>query len=402
MIKVLAAPAAYILSDRVGSEPYISYALLSSLASNFDVKFYAIVNRVDLDQQIHPNIKVIKANVNLNGGLVENVAFLLQYGRISVKVLRKEGISLIHHILPSGSGFNPLSLLKLTEKYPFIMGPVQCPQTFSFEDERLLAGRASWSLLRRKWTFEFVLESLLLESASPILKIVADKTLNDCDVLVAVNEEAKNLYAKYVDATKIEVIPFGVDTNQFSYHIPPDNHDVLALGGLFKRKGFDFLIKAMNKVVKESPDARLHIVGDGPQRGSLMKLAKELNLEKHVIFHGFIPLRKVPEFYRMCRVMCSPSLSESFGRVIIEAMASGRPVIATGTIGARGIIKHGRTGFLVPIADSKALANALLKVLSDYDLACKMGLEGRREAEEKYDWKVIAQRYYEIYESLIS
>jgi len=402
MIKVLAAPAAYTLSDRVGTEPYISYALLSSLASNFDVKFYAIVNRAELDQPIHPNVEIIETNVNLNGGLIEKIAFVLQYGRISAKVLRKEDISLIHHILPSGSGFNPIPLLKFAQKYPFIMGPVQCPQTVSFEDEHLLAGRASWSILRKEGSLKFAFEDLLMRFTHPMLRILSNETLNECDVLVAVNEDAKNLYAKYVDASKIEVIPFGVDTNQFRYSTPPDNHDILALGGLFKRKGFDFLIEAMNRVVKEFPDAKLHIVGDGPQRGNLMKLAKKLNLEKHVIFHGFIPLRKVPEFYRMCRVMCLPSLSESFGRVIIEAMASGRPVIATRTIGARGIIKHGKTGFLVPVADSKALANALFKVLSDYDLTCKMGLEGRREVEGKYDWKVIAQMYYEIYESLIS
>jgi glycosyltransferase involved in cell wall biosynthesis len=398
-MKVLATPAAYTLSDRVGTEPYISYALLYFLSKDYNVKYFAITNRAELDTFLPSNIKNIEAHVNFSGDqLIENIAFVLKYAKLSIDVLKKENISLIHHILPSGTGFNPLSLIGLTRKYPFIMGPVQCPQTITFPDEDLLGGRASWSILRKANIFSSILREIILKLGSPIINRLAEQTLTDCDTLIAVNNAAKKLYSKYISINKIKVVPFGVEIKRFNFSTPPPNKNILAIGGLFRRKGFDQLIKAMPIIQREFPDVKLQIVGSGPQMYNLKNLANKLGVNPNVVFHGFVHLKNVPKFFNRCNLMCLPSLSESFGRVIIEAMASGRPVVATRTIGAKEIVEHGRTGLLIPIGDATSLAEALLKMLGNPELLNKMSYEARRIVEKKYDWRIIAEKYYEIYE----
>jgi glycosyltransferase involved in cell wall biosynthesis len=99
--------------------------------------------------------------------------------------------------------------------------------------------------------------------------------------------------------------------------------------------------------------------------------------------------------------MCLPTLNESFGLVVLEAMASGRPVVVTKTVGPSELVGDGKNGFIVSTADSDAIADAIIKIFSDYELSSKMGVEGRRLVEEKYDWSVIAKRYFEIYSELL-
>jgi len=102
--------------------------------------------------------------------------------------------------------------------------------------------------------------------------------------------------------------------------------------------------------------------------------------------------------FKNCRVFCHPTLSDAFTPIRLEAMASGRPIVATtAASGASEMIEHMKTGFLVPPADSDALADALIKTLGDYELTCRLGAAARKKAEQKYDWNVIAKKYYEVY-----
>jgi glycosyltransferase involved in cell wall biosynthesis len=158
----------------------------------------------------------------------------------------------------------------------------------------------------------------------------------------------------------------------------------------------------MPKIVKEFPKAKLHILGDGPQRINLMKLTEDLKVFHSVYFHGFVPNMEVQSFYKACRLVCLPTLHESFGLVLVEAMASGRPTVTTNAVGPREIVVDGETGFIVPMADSDALAEAIIRLLSDYELSYKMGAEGRKVAEEKYDWNKISKQFYNIYKWLVS
>lgn len=175
---------------------------------------------------------------------------------------------------------------------------------------------------------------------------------------------------------------------------------MLAVGSLFRREGFEYLIKAMPKVVKEFPDAKLHIVGSGPEKQSLVILSRKLDISGHIIFHGYVSRDELYRLYKMCRVLICSALLKGQGIAQLEAMASGRPVIATDTAGYRETIIDGRNGFLVPRADPSSIAEATCKLLNDYELCRKMGLEGRRLVEGKYDWRIIVKQYYKIYEEI--
>ena len=201
----------------------------------------------------------------------------------------------------------------------------------------------------------------------------------------------------------IEVIPFGVDTKTFRYSLQSKDYSILTVGYHIKRKGLEYLIKAMTYVVEEFKDARLHIVGIGPQTDNLKSLAKRLGLMNNIIFHGRVSENELLELYRKCRVFCHPSLSEAFSPVRLEAMASGKPIVATNVAsGSEEMIKHGKTGFLIPPADSEALAEVVLKLFSDYELTYKMGKRAREVVEKRYDWNVVAEKYYNVYLKLIS
>jgi len=133
---------------------------------------------------------------------------------------------------------------------------------------------------------------------------------------------------------------------------------------------------------------------------NLLRLSKKLGISSNIIFHGLIPHTKVANLYKACRVAILPTLHEYFGLILLEGMSSGRPVVATDAIGPREIVVNGKNGYIVPMGDSDALAEAICKLLGDYDLSYRMGLEGRSLVEERYDWKIIERQYYEIYEKL--
>jgi glycosyltransferase involved in cell wall biosynthesis len=174
------------------------------------------------------------------------------------------------------------------------------------------------------------------------------------------------------------------------------NHEILTTGAHLKRKGFEYLIMAMPSILKEYPDARLHILSDGPRRGYLEGLTRDFGLKSNVVFHGYLSVNELLSFYKNCRVFCHPSLSEGFCHTTLEAMASGRPVVSTDTNGSE-MVEHNKTGFVVPTADSEAISDAILRIFDDNELTYKMGINARSTVENEYDWHKIAKKYYEIY-----
>jgi len=379
-MKVLAAPAGFSISDELGSDSLVCYKLIEALASEYDVTFYAITNSYTTARPLPSQVKVIEERVSINNEVLARVIFRIKCLRKALKILGNERIDLIHQI--HGAPINPLALHKLSQNYPFIIGPIFYDPPHSYEQTGLL-------------------NKLVIKSISKPMNALMFKTLENSDTIIAATETTKRYYSRFVDGKKITVIPEGVDCREFFYTPPPQNYDILALGIHAKHEGFEYLIKAMRAVVRGYPQARLHLLGDGPERPNLERLVKKFDLSDKVIFYGFVPRKQVYEFYRRCRLVCSPALIKSSGLVSRESMASGRPIIATNTIGYREIIANGKTGFIVPIADSDALAEAIMKLLADYDLTCKMGAEGRKIAEEKYDWRVIAKQYYQVYKSIL-
>jgi glycosyltransferase involved in cell wall biosynthesis len=205
---------------------------------------------------------------------------------------------------------------------------------------------------------------------------------------------------------KVEVVPPGVDVEMFYPGGVEAEDTVFFLGVLdeFHRyKGLDILLEAIKSVKKEIPGVRLKVGGDGRLLDYYIKRAASLGLEENVVFLGSLPWDEIPEHYRSCSLFVLPSTSasqEGFGMVLLEALACARPVVSTSIVGAAEDIKKYRAGIIVDPMDSRALAKAIVELLTNREKAMEMGVNGRKLVEEKYTWKKIAESIEKIYNSL--
>ncbi|MEO0020445.1 MAG: glycosyltransferase family 4 protein [candidate division WOR-3 bacterium] len=224
--------------------------------------------------------------------------------------------------------------------------------------------------------------------------------------LIAVSTAARDSTAKYFPG-EYRIIPNGVDCDFFRPNVEPipelDNGrpKILFLGRFEPRKGLKYLLMALPEIVREVPDVQLVVVGTG-LFGYSYKDYLDKEVESHVHWAGLVPGEQRPRYYRTCDVFCSPAIGyESFGIVLLEAMATGRPVVASDITGYRTVITSGKEGFLVPPRDPSAIAKAIIKILKEPELAKRMGEMGRRRALE-FSWQNVALKVKEFYEELIA
>lgn len=360
-MQILLAPAEFFFKPG-------NYHVTFNILRRVPVKFKVLCGIV------HPDVKrILQAEIYELGKPFSMYPF-----KIAFYGLRFKDVQIIHHISPFAVG-KDFNLLALQTDKPFIIGPMEIPHLF-FDDE-----------------FEMFKIPKFLHGLkdSGLRTAMSVKTMERCDVAIAVNRQTKKYLLNFVDKKNIKIIPLGVDTEMFKFSPPPNNHEILTVGMHIKRKGSEYLIKAMPEIIKEYPDAMLHITSNGPQTPYLKSLVKKLGLGRYVIFHGKVSDEKLLKLYRRCRVFCHPSISESFSPVRLEAMATGRPVVATTVAsGSSEMVENGKTGFLIPPKDSDAIAEAVLKLFTDYDLTCKMGRKARKIVEKRYDWNLVAEKYY--------
>lgn len=218
-------------------------------------------------------------------------------------------------------------------------------------------------------------------------------------VIAMCQENARDVRDQYgVPEGVIRAIPPGVRPERFS-EASPGGPVMLSVGRLHQRKGLDHLVRAMPEVVGRVPGARLLIAGRGEREGDLRRLVGELGLGGSVEFLGFVPDDALPGLYARAAVFAMPSVYEGFGLVMLEAMASGLPVVAFRTGGAPELVREGETGYL---ADPSTLGDRLARVLEDPQGARGMGRRAREEALAGYTWRSIAERTLAVYEEAIA
>ena len=170
---------------------------------------------------------------------------------------------------------------------------------------------------------------------------------------------------------------------------------VLSVARLDRQKGQVYLLQASARV----PEAVLVLVGDGPDRQMLEAQTLELGVSDRVILMGY--RRDLPELLAACDVFVMSSLWDGLSLSILEAMAAGKPVIATDVGGAHEAVEHGATGLLVPPADPVALADTIRIVLSDSRLAQALADAGRSRARQEFSVETMVRRVTEIYDELL-
>lgn len=216
------------------------------------------------------------------------------------------------------------------------------------------------------------------------------------DRAIAVSEAAADFLvrAKGYPAHKVVVVPNGRNLSRF---VPGRDRDAVrkalgldgqtplvgVVGRLEAQKGHAWLLEAWPTVLREFPDARLVVIGDGGLRETLEARARAAGIAHAVLFTGFRP--DVPRLLDALDVVALPSLYEGMPLTAIEAAAMARPVVATAVDGTPEVVRDGETGMLVPAADAPALASALAALLRDPDAAHRMGRAARARALARFD-----------------
>lgn len=250
----------------------------------------------------------------------------------------------------------------------------------------------------------------------------AAKIYNNVNQKIVLNKSSKIIITnpKVIESSpylkhyshKIEIIPVGVDIKRFRpIDLPEKEHPVgkkvlfiSVLDRFHRFKGLDRLLMAMVDVVKEVPEAKLVVGGGGELLDRYENMASSLGLKDRVEFLGRVPEDDIIELYNSCDLFVLPSISasqETFGMVLLEAMACARPVVSTEIVGVAEMVKRYGAGLIVESGDEKALAEAITKLLKNEALRLRMGYVGRKIAERSYSWNRVALKTQALYEGLI-
>jgi len=242
---------------------------------------------------------------------------------------------------------------------------------------------------------------------SPVMKFYFDRWFRKLDARIAVSRVAYQYINKYFPAD-YTIIPNGVDTGHFHSGVTPierfDNGktNILFVGRLEKRKGFDYLLEAYRLIKNEVPNCRLIQVGSGVRL--LKKYEKRIDQLhiKDVSFTGYAKYIDLPRYYKTADIVCFPMTGwESQGIVLLEAMAVGKPIVASDIEGFTAVLTDGVEGITVPPRNAEKLAEAILKLARDKKLREEMGARGKPRAAQ-YNWPVVAKKVLDIYEGVLA
>ncbi|SRR5579884_684447 len=209
---------------------------------------------------------------------------------------------------------------------------------------------------------------------------------------------------------EVVVTPFGVDCGEFRPRSSGNEGSSFVIGivkALEPKYGVEYLIRGFALFLRQtahSDRAQLVVVGGGSLKGSLQQLANDLGVASRTTFLGHVPHGEVPGVLNSFSVFVAPSVleSESFGVAVVEASASGLPVVVSRIGGLTEVVRDGVTGILVPPRDSQAIADALEKLASDNALCLELGRNGRQFVLANYEWTENASRMERIYVSLLA
>jgi glycosyltransferase involved in cell wall biosynthesis len=317
-----------------------------------------------------------------------------------IKELNEEiGLDIIHANLPLVPSFG---IPKESSK------AVVCAVHSTWKGEALVTKRDNPKNLnpneKMMLRFNFMLRSYekKLMDRSDALIAVSKYTVNELTELYGINEE------------KIHVIYNGVDINKFKprtnktelkreFGLDEKQKTVLFVGRLYHRKGLETLLHSVPPVLQEFKDVKFAISGTGfkEKEESLKMLAKELDIEEHVTFLGYVPDEKLPYLYAASDIFVLPAIYENFPFAILEAQATGLAVISTKVGGIPEFLVDNENGFLIDPGDTAQLTKKVLTLLQDPKLAKEMGERGRKLIEEKLSWRLITKQVVDLYHKLL-
>ncbi|MGC5033237.1 glycosyltransferase family 4 protein [Micromonospora sp. DT229] len=247
-------------------------------------------------------------------------------------------------------------------------------------------------------------------AALPLARTALRRIGRGTDVVTYLGEYTRTRLARALDGvTELRRLAPGVDTELYHPGVDgsgvrhrlglADRPVVVCVSRLVPRKGQDMLIRAMPLIRRRVPDAALLVVGGGPYRATLTRLARQVGVEREVVFTGSVPAAELPAHYAAGDVYAMPCRTrnrgldvEGLGIVYLEASATGLPVVAGDSGGAPDAVRQGETGYVVNGRDLAELADRVGTLLADRDLARTLGAAGRAWVEDEWRWETQAER----------
>lgn len=364
-MRIAFVPAARVIGDDLpNGEALAAIGVLRELAARGH-ELLVYCERAQLSSPI-PNATIIEVSADGPTVAAGRVAFADRISRDLARRHADRAIDLAHLLLPItvDEGYAPT----LPAGVPLVIGPVTGSWPRAASSSPRLAARAA---------------GLLTE---PVERRRHRRTLRAARAILVATTDAANGLPQELRERFVPCSP-GVIASRFTPGPLPLEPVIGFLSVLQTRKGIEVLLAALPSIRARVPRVKLLVAGDDPigMRPGLDSMIQQIGVADAVTFLDGIAPADTPSFYRQIRVFCQPSIGEPFGATVLEAMASGRPVVATGQGGPADTVKDGVTGRLVPPGSTEALADALVSLLVSPALAARMGSAGLERVRERYD-----------------
>jgi colanic acid/amylovoran biosynthesis glycosyltransferase len=234
---------------------------------------------------------------------------------------------------------------------------------------------------------------------------LADK-VQSADVVICIGDFARSQLMAQVDEehwSKLHVVHCGIDPDAFAAQRDRVTSELrlLSLARLTQSKGHAVLLHSLRELARRGVDVHLTIVGDGPKRSGLERLARELDVASRIRFEGAVGREDVHAYYRQADAFCLPSFAEGVPVVLMEAMATELPVVATDVMGVRELVDDGVNGILVRPGRADLLADAIARLAGDVDLRRRLGAAGRQTVQRDFDVHQAAKQIHKAFDEVL-
>jgi len=267
-----------------------------------------------------------------------------------------------------------------------------------------LSGMAAWAghfLHQRPYIVTLQGSDIYQTLSVAWIKFLTRHTLNKAKKVLSLSQSlADTAFDSGLCNEKPLIVPNGVDTHVFFSGNTERKNILLFVGSLINRKGINFLIYAMPAILRSITDAQLIITGEGSLDVELKQLAHTLGLQSNITFLGKKTPDEIAGLMRTAKVFILPSLEEGLGVVLLEALASGTPCIGSRVGGIPDVVND-QNGRLVDPGEPEQIAQAAVELITSQDLWQQLSKNARRDALERFDWGIIADRLIEIYAGII-
>ncbi|RLI65768.1 MAG: hypothetical protein DRO67_02215 [Candidatus Asgardarchaeum californiense] len=224
--------------------------------------------------------------------------------------------------------------------------------------------------------------------------------INSHALYIALAESMKKKMVNMgLPVNRILVIPNPIDDRFYKVSPAYDTHNILYVGRLERVKGIDMFLKSFLMVKKAIPDSRLIMVGNGDLRSFTENFVRTHDLRDSVILVGKVPFEEIDKYFNLASLFVLPSRNEALPNALLQAMAAGLPIVATKVGSVPDIIVNKKNGILVPPANPRKLADAVVSLLSNKNLAKKLGKQARKDAE-KYKVNKVVDIYEKLFQVL--